>query len=70
MSTSDRVKPSALTMIDPVCGMAVGANDLRAEGYDEIAFCSELCLQTFSVATEKSGPWTPRSGALPNAAGD
>ena len=70
MSADDRQMPSALTMIDPVCGMAVGASDLRAEGYDEIAFCSELCLHTFSVAIEKSGPWTPRRGSLPNAAGD
>ena len=60
MSTNDREMPSALSMIDPVCGMAVGANDLRAEGYEDIAFCSDVCLQTFSVATEKFGPWTPR----------
>ncbi len=34
-------------MFDPVCGMQVGDSALRAEGYDQVAFCSEHCRRAF-----------------------
>lgn len=34
-------------LIDPVCGMRVGRSGLRAEGYDDIAFCASICRDAF-----------------------
>ena len=35
------------TFTDPVCGMTVGESSLRADGYDNVAFCSPGCRTTF-----------------------
>ncbi len=35
------------TLMDPVCGMTVGESALRAEGYDNVAFCAEGCRRAF-----------------------
>lgn len=35
------------TLIDPVCGMTVGEAALRAEGYDDVAFCAPGCRTAF-----------------------
>jgi len=32
---------------DPVCGMEVGEGAIRAEGYDDVAFCCEHCKKSF-----------------------
>ncbi len=34
-------------LIDPVCGMEVGQDALRAEGYDDVAFCCPACRKRF-----------------------
>ncbi|HEX9863781.1 MAG TPA: heavy metal translocating P-type ATPase [Acidimicrobiia bacterium] len=34
-------------MRDPVCGMTVGPDALRVEGYSEFGFCSEHCRKVF-----------------------
>ncbi len=34
-------------LIDPVCGMEVGEDALRAEGYDDVAFCCPACRKRF-----------------------
>lgn len=34
-------------MHDPVCGMTVGPDASRVEGYPEYGFCSEHCRQAF-----------------------
>ncbi len=33
--------------LDPVCGMTVDESALRAEGYDDVAFCSSGCRTAF-----------------------
>lgn len=35
------------TLIDPVCGMTVDDSAIRAEGYDDVAFCAPGCRSTF-----------------------
>ena len=35
------------TYPDPVCGMTVGESALRAEGFDDVAFCSPGCRAAF-----------------------
>jgi len=35
------------TFIDPVCGMTVGESSLRADGYEEVAFCAPGCRSAF-----------------------
>ncbi len=35
------------TYNDPVCGMTVGESSLRADGYDEVAFCAPGCRAAF-----------------------
>lgn len=35
------------TYPDPVCGMTVGESALRAEGFDDVAFCSPGCRTAF-----------------------
>ncbi len=37
---------------DPVCGMTVGDSALSAEGYPEVGFCSNHCLETFIADPE------------------
>jgi len=56
------------TLVDPVCGMTVDESAFRAEGYDDVAFCSPGCRAAFladpdayakPIATEsdeRSGP--------------
>lgn len=34
-------------LIDPVCGMEVGEDALRAEGYDQFGFCCPACRKRF-----------------------
>ncbi len=34
-------------LLDPVCGMTVDDTALRAEGYDDVAFCAPGCRTTF-----------------------
>ncbi len=34
-------------LIDPICGMEVDESALRAEGYNDVAFCSEGCRRAF-----------------------
>lgn len=36
-----------MTLHDPVCGMDVDESGLRAEGYDDFAFCAQGCLNAF-----------------------
>lgn len=43
------------TLIDPVCGMTVSDSALRAEGYDDIAFCAPGCRTAF-LASPASYP--------------
>jgi YHS domain-containing protein len=35
------------TLFDPVCGMTVDESAFRAEGYDDVAFCSPGCRTAF-----------------------
>jgi YHS domain-containing protein len=35
------------TLFDPVCGMTVDESAFRAEGYDDVAFCSPGCRAAF-----------------------
>jgi len=35
------------TYIDPVCGMTVGESALRADGFDDVAFCAPGCRAAF-----------------------
>ena len=35
------------TYTDPVCGMTVGESSLRADGFDDVAFCAPGCRTTF-----------------------
>lgn len=35
------------TFLDPVCGMTVDETALRAEGHDDVAFCSPGCRTAF-----------------------
>ena len=46
-------------LTDPVCGMVVHDLAIRAEGRDDLAFCSEVCKETFEAATARFGPWQP-----------
>ncbi len=57
------------TFIDPVCGMTVDELAFRAEGYDDVAFCSPGCRTAFladpaayakTIATESD----ERSGSM------
>jgi len=43
----DREDGNMKTYIDPVCGMTVGESALRAEGYDDVAFCAPGCRAAF-----------------------
>ena len=35
------------TYNDPVCGMTVGESSLRADGFEEVAFCGPGCRTAF-----------------------
>lgn len=57
------------TFIDPVCGMTVGESALRADGYEDVAFCGPGCRATFlkdPAAFESeaaAAPTEPNEGA-------
>jgi Cu+-exporting ATPase len=40
-------------MLDPVCGMTVGADAATVDGYPEFGFCSEHCQAAFAADPEK-----------------
>ena len=46
------------TYIDPVCGMTVGESALRADGYDDVAFCSPGCRTAFLADPSAYAPNT------------
>ncbi len=58
---------------DPVCGMQVGDSALRAEGYDNVGFCSEHCRRAFLA--DPARYWAkavsaPGSASAPEGEGD
>jgi len=43
----EKAEEKVKTYPDPVCGMTVGESALRADGFDDVAFCSPGCRTTF-----------------------
>lgn len=52
-------------LLDPVCGMIVGADALRADGYDDVAFCAPGCRTAF---LNDPGSYPDRLTAQPESA--
>lgn len=52
------------TFIDPVCGMTVDEAALKAEGYDDVAFCAPGCRSTFLANPSRYTAASPRGEAI------
>lgn len=55
-------------MRDPVCGMTVGPDALRVDGYPDFGFCSEHCRQSFLADPQRYT--TPGGGEASDGEGD
>jgi YHS domain-containing protein len=67
--------PTMAKLLDPVCGMTVDETALRADGYDDIAFCAPGCRTTFMAdptaypnRDEASSPGTSDGGCMCSSA--
>ena len=60
------------TYLDPVCGMTVGETSLKADGFDDVAFCGSGCRSAFLAdpSAYSSEPAAPTDDETQNGDND